>query len=155
MLIETKLSCGDTGYIYRVGHTKEVPGHAVGLTVGQVRAVFTKSEGLKRGQVFQGCVLSSDNTLPKNAEYKEEYMCVETGIGSGTVWEFGRTIFLTKEEALKSGEEESERRRQFFISEEIRKREELLREEGAVRAKLARIEEAKATASTADTGVVG
>lgn len=155
MLIETKLSCGDTGYIYRPGLTKEVPGHAVGLTIGQVRVEFTKSSGLKRGQVFQGCVLSSDNTLPKNAEYREMYMCVETGIGSGSVFEFGKTIFLTKEEALKSGEEESERLRQYFISEEIRKRDELLREERAVRAKLARIEAAKATASTTDAGVAG
>lgn len=145
MLIETKLSCGDTAYIYRVGHTKEVPGHAVGLTVGQVRAEFTKSSGLKRGEVFQGCILSSDNTLPKNAEYKEMYMCVETGIGSGSVWELGKTIFLTKEEALKSGEEESERKRQYLLSEEIRQREDLLREEGAVRAKLARIEAVKAS----------
>jgi hypothetical protein len=31
--------------------------------------------------------------------YKEEYMCYETGVGSGNLWEYGRSIFATEEEA--------------------------------------------------------
>ena len=149
MKIETKLSCGDKAYIYQVGHTKEVPGHAIEVTIGQVRVEFTKSSGLKRGEFFRGNVLSSDNTLPKSATYRESYMCVETGIGSGSIWEYGKSIFLTKEDALKAGEEESERQRQYLIRREQEQRAELIRRESAVRQELARIEEAKAIEASA------
>lgn len=31
--------------------------------------------------------------------YIEEYMCIETGVGSGQIWIYGKTIFATEEEA--------------------------------------------------------
>lgn len=54
------------------------------MTVGQVRVVRTLP-GYSR-YTNGGC-------------YKEEYMCIETGIGSGNVWEYGKNIFATEEEA--------------------------------------------------------
>jgi hypothetical protein len=57
------------------------------LTVGQVRVVRT----LPRYSQYthDGC-------------YKEEYMCVETGVGSGTVWEYGKNIFKYENDAERS-----------------------------------------------------
>jgi hypothetical protein len=51
------------------------------MTVGQIRVI---------------------QSLPNHHDpvYKEEYMCVETGVGSGSVWTYGKNIFATKKEAL-------------------------------------------------------
>ena len=54
------------------------------LTVGQIRV----TETLPTGRYF------ADDPC-----YKEEYMCVETGVGSGTIWTYGKNIFATEEEA--------------------------------------------------------
>lgn len=54
------------------------------LTVGQIRVIET----LPKTRFFEdeGC-------------YREEYMCIETGVGSGTVWEYGKNIFATEADA--------------------------------------------------------
>lgn len=62
------------------------------LTVGLVRIEEIRSPGIK-DSLF-------DNYKPKIA-YKEEYMCIETGIGSGNVYTLSRNIFKTRERALK------------------------------------------------------
>lgn len=54
------------------------------LTVGQIRVVET----LPRYRFY--C---------EDPCYLEEYMCIETGVGSGTVWTYGKNIFATEEEA--------------------------------------------------------
>ena len=54
------------------------------LTVGQIRVIET----LPTSRLFEHDVC-----------YKEEYMCVETGVGCGTVWEYGKNIFATREDA--------------------------------------------------------
>lgn len=54
------------------------------LTVGQIRVIET----LPKSRFFEDDVC-----------YKEEYMCVETGVGSGTVWTYGKNIFATEAEA--------------------------------------------------------
>jgi hypothetical protein len=54
------------------------------LTVGQIRVIET----LPSARVYNGDVC-----------YKEEYMCVETGVGSGTVWTYGTNIFASEDEA--------------------------------------------------------
>ena len=48
------------------------------LTVGQVRISYTKSEGVPGHEIF-------DN-MKAQEHTEEEYMCVETGIGSGSVY---------------------------------------------------------------------
>ena len=54
------------------------------LTVGQIRVTET---------------LPSAWRFTEDPCYKEEYMCVETGVGSGTIWTYGKNIFATEAEA--------------------------------------------------------
>lgn len=54
------------------------------LTVGQLTVIET----LPKARLF------SDAPC-----YKEEYMCVETGVGGGQVWTYGKNIFCNKEDA--------------------------------------------------------
>jgi hypothetical protein len=63
---------------------------AVELTVGQVCVKITDSPG-KPGTIF-------DNFKPQSG-HEESYMCVETGINSGSVFTLDRNIFMTKNEA--------------------------------------------------------
>lgn len=61
------------------------------LTVGMIRVQVTDSPGRIGEEIF-------DNFKPQKG-YEEEYMCVETGIRSGSVFTLGRNIFATKYEA--------------------------------------------------------
>jgi hypothetical protein len=54
------------------------------LTVGQIRVIET---------------LPSSRFFDYDVCYKEEYMCIETGVGSGAVWTYGKNIFATEAEA--------------------------------------------------------
>lgn len=54
------------------------------LTVGQIRVTRT---------------VPSARFRPSDPCYIEECMCIETGIGSGTIWEYGKNIFTTREDA--------------------------------------------------------
>jgi len=85
MIIQTKLSNGDKVWI-------KDPLQKV--TIGQVRVSVTDSPGRPGEELF-------DNYKAQK-EFEESYMCVETGIGSGTVFYLGKSCFLTKEEANES-----------------------------------------------------
>lgn len=54
------------------------------MTVGQIRVI----------ERLPGCGFFSEEPC-----YTEEYMCVETGVGSGTIWTYGKNIFATESEA--------------------------------------------------------
>ena len=57
------------------------------VTVGQVRVIETHPA------YYRSCGWKHD------AVYKEEYMCVETGVGSGRIYHYGWDIFATEVEA--------------------------------------------------------
>lgn len=78
----THLSLGQTAY--GVQHSSAVDFYVGTLTVGQIRVTETDP----RQRIW--------DTTPL---FKEEYMCVETGVGSGTIWTYGKNIFATKEDA--------------------------------------------------------
>lgn len=84
MNFNTALSCGDTAWIY-YGHYHTGVQQA---TVGQIRIEYTDTLVSPNGY---------DEKVPTK-EYKEVYMCDETGIGSGSLLTYGETIFKTKEE---------------------------------------------------------
>lgn len=86
--IVTKVSCGDKIYS---------PHYKGPLTVGQIRVILTDSKGINDGYV-ERINVAFDNYKPQQS-YTEEYMCEETGIGSGTVYTFGKSAFLTEAEA--------------------------------------------------------
>ena len=66
------------------GVTGSLDPYVIELTVGQIRIVRTVPRYV---------------TSSEDPAYIEECMCVETGIGSGTIWRYGKTIFNTKDEA--------------------------------------------------------
>lgn len=51
------------------------------------------------GQVRVQRTLPSARICDSYAIYEEVYMCIETGVGSGTLWEYGKNIFATEAEA--------------------------------------------------------
>jgi hypothetical protein len=148
MHIETKFNVGDKGWTFDGAHVRQ-------RTIGQITAKYTKSEGIGDGYMEGGIASYSggnngqvaDNYAPIAEQYVEEYMCVETGIGSGSIYTFGKHIFLTEEEcriacaaAIQEQAEADAKRKQW-------ERERILREEPLLRAQFARIEQLKADAA--------
>jgi len=77
MIIETKFSNGDIVYgMQRIYCSTKW--QVIGpITIGQVRVEITDSPGVAGEQIF------SNYSAQKRRE--EQYMCIETGIGSGTL----------------------------------------------------------------------
>ncbi len=77
MIIQTKFNNGDKVHVItRTGAgTRIVSGP---LTIGQISATVTSTPGIP-GLIFE-------NYLPQ-ASYCEEYMCIETGVGSGQLYQ--------------------------------------------------------------------
>ena len=59
--------------------------HVIELTVGQLRIKETLPD-YNRSSWDEPC-------------YLEEAMCIETGVGSGTIWQYGKNIFANKSDA--------------------------------------------------------
>jgi len=90
MIIKTKFSNGDV--VYGVGYPRR-PGDIfpIGpMTVGRVRVEITDSPGVEGETMF-------DNYKPQSGR-EETYMCVETGIGTGTIHS-DYELFATREES--------------------------------------------------------
>jgi len=87
MEIKTEFSCGDKVYVLsRHNWPSKVESVSGPLTVGQVRVEVTDSAGIDGEETF-------DNYKAiKN--YEEGYMLVETGIGTGTIYDV-RDMFHT------------------------------------------------------------
>lgn len=65
------------------------------LTIGQVAVTVTDSDGKEGETLF-------DNYKPQKT-YAEQYMCVETGIGAGRLWEV-ELLFTCEEDAQRECE---------------------------------------------------
>ena len=139
MKLDTALSCGDKVWAFSGGHCFQ-------YTVGQVRIQYTSSQGLEDGQYFHGTIVSNggENHGPLPAHYEECYMCVETGIGSGSIHTIGKTIFLTKEDCLNGSAKEIERLAEVAAYRKAQARKDLLSQEEGARRLLANIEAEKA-----------
>lgn len=85
MNIQTKFCCGDKAWAigYRSGYYFPFCG-----TIGQIKVEITNSPGREGEEIF-------DNYKPQTSRI-EQYMLVESGIGSGSVYTFGEHIFETK-----------------------------------------------------------
>ena len=86
MKIETRFSPGDLAWVFN-GSTD-----AVQLTIGLVRVTVIDSPGTDGGAMFS-------NYQPQQSR-EERYMCVESGISSGTVYTLDVNIFADKEQCL-------------------------------------------------------
>ena len=66
------------------GVTGSIDPYVIALTVGQIRVIET---------------LPSARYSESEPVYEEQYMCIQTGVGSGTLWEYGKTIFANEADA--------------------------------------------------------
>lgn len=135
MEIKTKYSCGDKVWVWGGYDCAEQ------ITVGQVRAEVTQSKGLNGGYVDSGCNVAFDNYKSQSG-YKEQYMCVETGIGSGTVWSVDR-MFDSKKDCIAANKKRIDELKKQEEKEKKRKDDEKLRNEMYLRAQLDDIEKIK------------
>jgi hypothetical protein len=76
----TSLSLGKQAFGVSGGLDPQV----ITLTVGLIRV----TETLPKARLFT-----------HDACYQEEYMCLETGVGGGTLWQYGKDIFATRADA--------------------------------------------------------
>lgn len=140
MDLKTKYSCGDKVWAW-------VGDYAQLITIGQVRVEYTDSAGLNDGYVDPGIPVPFDNYKPQ-ASHEERYMCIETGIGSGSLWTVDR-MFDSREACEAANKAEIELRQRVKEAEERRRSEELLRQETRLRGQLDEIERIKARAALA------
>ena len=86
MKIESRFSPGDKAWVFngRDG--------ACQMTVGQVHVVVTDSPGIDDHREYANYSAQESRA--------EEYMCVETGIGSGQVYRLDKQIFATETECV-------------------------------------------------------
>ena len=90
MQFDSRFNIGEKVWIiYHYGRGGMKP---VELTVGKITIEHTDSKGREGEEIF-------DNYKPQE-KYEEKYMCDETGIGSGTYYILGKSIFATEKECL-------------------------------------------------------
>lgn len=77
MKIDTKFSNGDTVYGVQKAYITDSWQVIGPMTIGQVRVEITDSPGIEGETMFDNYKAQKD--------YKEQYMCIETGIGTGTL----------------------------------------------------------------------
>ena len=129
MKIETQFSCGDKGFVWGEGGVRL-------LTVGQVRVTVTDTPGIEQdGIQFDNYKAASGHT--------EEYMCVETGIGSGSLYTLGVHIFKEESDCIAANAENIARVRAEIEARVKRERDALLSRETSLRRQLANIEALK------------
>lgn len=97
---------GDEAWVFSYDSPRRV-------TVGQIRISYTgKMPGIADHAFFGHCVTNDgENYGPQEESYVEEYMCMETGIGSGTVFKLGEHIFATEQECAAANAANIERMR--------------------------------------------
>lgn len=86
MKIQTQFSCGDMAWVFCDNGPRQ-------LTIGQVRVECTDSPGYED---------SPFHNYGAQKGYKEQYMCLETGVGSGTIWEFGVSLFADEASCIEA-----------------------------------------------------
>lgn len=130
MKIETEFSCGDKGFVW------DGDGGVRLLTVGEVRVIVTDTPGIEQDGI------QFDNYKAASA-YKEEYMCVETGIGSGSLYTLGVHIFREESDCIAANAENIARVKADREDRAKRQRDGVLSREASLRRQLAEIEALK------------
>lgn len=142
MKIETSRNCGDLIFTF-TGERVQA------LTVGEIRAKYTYSTGAGSGFMDRlGTVTTVDgngfgNYSPQPENYQEEYMCVETGIGSGNVYRLNETCWLTEEEATVACAKRIQENKELKAREQKQRDDYLLSRETMLRSELESIERLK------------
>lgn len=127
----TKLELGATAFGVEGGLDPRV----IRLTVGQVRIYETHP----RFRLYDDDVC-----------YKEEYMCVETGVGSGTLWTYGKNIFATEADAQQGVTEHQQAAYKERAQRDANRAEQEARQRDADLATLQRLQAKYGQAATVD-----
>lgn len=128
MQFNSAFACGDHGWVVNGAEVRH-------LTIGRVQITETHSPGTTK-ELYSNYSAQDD--------YSEEYMCVETGVGSGDVYTLGKDIFTTEAAAVAASTLAVERRKAERASLQERKDLDFLARENYLRNQLADIEELKA-----------
>ena len=120
MKLESTFSPGDSAWIVRQGYEPEM------VTIGLVRIEIIDTPGIDQSDSD----VQFDNYKAKKSR-KEQYMCIETGIESGTVYILDEHIFTNEQDALKVAnkqKEEVEKRNLEYELSNIKKKRKLVKE---------------------------
>ena len=109
MILETKYGIGDVVYA-AYGNGNNVANGP--LTIGLVRAELIDSPGIEGETMF-------DNYKPQRSN-KAEYMCIETGIGSGRMYYEDRLFVTFQEAQTKLNEVMEEHKRECAVAKKER-----------------------------------
>ena len=127
MQFSSTFATGDKGWCF------DMDRGPVLRTIGRISIEYTHSPGTGDNMF--------DNYKAKGPELVETYMCVETGIGSGSVYTLGEHIFATEEECkaryaevLAKQERERQERRDRQREDRIRRLRDLRREIASLKA---------------------
>ena len=90
MIFNSKFHIGDQVWVPYNNEAKHV-------TIGKIIIEHTDSKGIEGEETF-------DNYKAQK-KYVEKYMCTETGIGSGSIWELGKNLFDSMDKCLKAIED--------------------------------------------------
>lgn len=129
MQITTTFSPGDKAWVFHNDRAQH-------LTIGKVNIEITDSPGVPGESRFS-------NYGPQNGR-KEQYMCVETGVGSGSLYTLGERIFGTQEECEQANAERMAEIARENEERRARERTRILSQESYLREQLADIEKLKA-----------
>ena len=127
-IFQPEFACGDKAWVFVNDYSQQ-------LTIGRVEVVDTNSPGLPGESIFS-------NYGPQRS-YEERYMCVGTGVGSGSVYTFNEHIFHTKAECDAANAKAIAEREAARHQMKVEERRNLLREESSLRERLANIEAMK------------
>jgi len=105
MIFNSKLSPGDVAWV--VGD-EYIP---IGVTIGRVKITHTDSPGVEGEEVFS-------NYLPQK-NHKEEYMAIESGIGSGRLYTIGESIFETEKECRVACDKQEKKHKEQILENEL------------------------------------
>lgn len=125
MNIETRFNCGDRAWVLSEFGIRQ-------LTIGQIRVIVTDTPGLPGKEMYS-------NYAPSHQK-EEQYMCIETGIGSGKTYLLDSQIFATAAECAAANAEQLAEIESCERQNRMRK----LENESRLRAELAEIETIKA-----------
>jgi len=133
MKIETAFSCGDKAWVFGKAGSEL-------RTIGQVQVIFTDSPGVEQEDIV------FDN-YKKQSGYDERYMCIETGVGSGSVYTLNEHIFATRKACDKANAKRIAENKAQEARNRAYERRKLLESEMYHRRQLQAIEAAKAEAA--------
>lgn len=136
MKIETAFNPGGKAFVIRGVWGEEISE----LTVGRVTVEVTESPGLPDDATIDGMPANGFSNYAPQKSYVETIMCVETGVGSGSVYTYGTHAFTTRDAATDGQRRIKEKHAEEIARQEERKRQQREQDLAYHRRQLAELE---------------